>query len=134
MMLSDSCSCKSDSRAGRLRRLIPQKFFDVLNVALNLRHVRVHRNGAFEVFECLDEVTKPQVAQASATERTKMDGVEGKGLVAIADRLLELLYEVVRGGPVVISLSKIRGHLDHVSENGHGLFESASRQSDETVL
>src|SRR5437764_13694728 len=95
------------SRAVSLRRLIAQKFFDVLNIALNLRHVRVHRNSTFEVVEGLDEVAEPQVAQASPTERTKMDRVEGEGFFAIANRLLELLHEIVRRCPLVIRLSKI---------------------------
>src|SRR5215831_14712199 len=92
------------SRAVRLCRLIAQKFFDVLNVALNLRHIRVHGNGALEVVESLDEITQFHVAQASTTKGTKMDGVEGKGLVAITDRLLEFLQEIVCRGPLVIRL------------------------------
>ena len=43
---------------GRLRRLIAQKFLDLLNVDLNLLHVWVHRNGPFEVVEGLREITE----------------------------------------------------------------------------
>ena len=71
---------------------------------------------------------------SARAERTKMDGVEGKGFFAIANRLLELLHEVVRRGPLVIRLSKIWGHLDHVSKNAYGLFESATLHSHNTVL
>src|SRR5215510_5741502 len=117
-------SCRRDTRAVGLCRLIAQKFFDVLNVALNLRHIRVHGNGALEVVEGLNEVTELHVAQASTTEGAKMDGVEGEGLVTIADRFLEFVHEVVCRGPLVISLSEVRRHLDDVRENGYGLWES----------
>src|SRR5262249_15924604 len=90
------------TRPVSLCRLIAQKFFDVLNVALNLRHIRVHGKGTLEVVEGLDEITQFHVAQASTTEGAKMDGVEGKGLVAITNRLLELPHEVVCRGPLVI--------------------------------
>src|SRR5215470_2519515 len=130
----DTRSCRRGTRAAGLRRLIAQKFFDVLNVALNLRHIRVHGNGALEVVESLDEVTQFHVAQASTTEGTKMDGVEGKGLVAITDRLLEFLHEIICRGPLVIRLSEVRSHLDDVRENGDGLWESATLHSHQTLL
>src|SRR5262249_53775529 len=77
------------SRAVWLCRLITQKFFDVLNVALKLRYIRSQGNGAFELVAGLEEVTQLHVTQASTNEGAKMNSVETKGFMASANRLCQ---------------------------------------------
>src|SRR5262245_31966763 len=63
-----------------------------------------------------------------------MDGVEGNGFVAITDRLFILLHQVVSRRPFIITLSKIRGHLDHFVENGHSLIEGTALHGHNAIV